>query len=59
MILRREGYLGEVTKLQALVKEYFNKRTDIIQQMLSGGGLENSFFPGKALIYHLEAKLIE
>lgn len=42
MISGREGSLGEVKKLQALVKEYLNRRIHIIQQMLSGDGLENT-----------------
>lgn len=34
--------MGEVKKLQALVKEYFSKTIDIIQQMFSGDELENT-----------------
>lgn len=41
VISGREESLGEVKKLQALVKEYFSKRIDIIQQVPSGDGLEN------------------
>lgn len=38
----RQGSLGEMKKIQALVKEYFSKTIDIIQQIFSGDELENT-----------------